>query len=103
MNPIFVHLMTKYAEMHDAGLDRTPEASRLFCEAMTYAPEDFKKLAHDKAVEMGLMPARPDGYGDEGEPLYNMEAMIERLGIDPDDIPDHLKEQTYHGAVHRAH
>lgn len=105
-NPIFIHLMQKYADLHDAGLDRTPEASQLFVEAMNYAPEEFKKIAHDVAVELGLIPDKPDYYSDDGEPLYELEGIAERLGINPAqalaDMPDCIKENFHTGNAHRA-
>ena len=103
INPTFIHLMTQYAELHEAGLDDTPEASDLLCEAMQYAPDSFKEMAHNTAVELGLMPEKPDGYSDDGEPLYNMEALCDRLGVDPDDVPEHLTRGAYRGNFHRAH
>jgi hypothetical protein len=52
---------------------------------------------------MGLMPEKPDGYSDDGEPLYNMEKQCERLGIDPADVPEHLTRRAYRGNFNRAH
>ena len=103
INPLFTHLMDKYRELHAAGLAHTEEASNLFAEAMQYAPEQFKNLVHDTAVEMGLMPATPDAYSDEGEPLYFLEGIAERLGVDMSDIPDRFKELSHTGAIHRTH
>jgi hypothetical protein len=102
LNPVYVRLMTQYAELHEAGLAETTEASDLFCEAMQYAPDSIKEMAHKTAVEMGLMPEKPDGYSDDGEPLYFMEKQCERLGIDPADVPEHLTRNAYQGTVHRV-
>jgi hypothetical protein len=103
LNPVFVRLMTQYAELHEAGQAETPEARDLFCEAMQYAPDSIKEMAHKKAVEMGLMPEKPDGYRDDGEPLYDMGKQCERLGINPDDVPEHLTRRAYRGNFNRAH
>jgi hypothetical protein len=102
INPVFVRLMTQYAELHEAGLAETPEANDLLCEALQYAPDDFKKKIHGIAVELGLMPEKPDGYSDDGEPLYIFEKQCERLGIDPDDLPEHLTRRAYRGNFNRA-
>lgn len=103
INPIFLHLMSKYKEVCDAGGKHSEEAAALFAEAYNYAPDDFKKLCHDKAVELDLMPATPDGYSDDGEPLYIMEKICERLGVDPADVPEHLTRHAHKGNFHRAH
>ena len=102
LNPTFVFLMEKYTGLRCAGLERTEEARLLFSEAMQYAPDEFLKMAHEEAVAMGLMPETPDAYSDDGEPLYNLEAMAERLGIDMADVPDDLISASYTGTVHRV-
>ena len=81
----------------------TVAVANLSIEAMQYAPEQFKNLVHDTAVEMGLMPATPDAYSDDGEPLYFLEGIADRLGITPADIPDRFKELSHTGAIHRTH
>lgn len=105
-NPTFTHLMQKYADLHDAGLDSTKEARQLFAEAMNYAPEEFKKIAHDTAVELGLIPDQPDYYTNDGEPLYALNGLAERLGIDPAhalaDMPDCIKQNFHTDNVHRV-
>jgi hypothetical protein len=103
MNDVFIYLMKKHRMLCEAGLEDTEEASLIFMEAMDYAPEEFKSMAHDMAVKIGLIPPTPDGYTDEGEPMYDMPAMAKRLGIDLDDIPERFKASAYQGRVHRAH
>ena len=101
-NPVFHYLLDQYQQLVDQGLDRTDEANNLFGEMMRYAPPEYQKVAHDMAVQMGLMPEKPDGYSDDGEPLYNLDAMRERLGVNPDDVPDHILAEAYTGNVHRV-
>ena len=70
-----------------------------------FAPPEYQKVAHDMAVQMGLMPDKPDGYSTEGEPLYDLaeqyacarEAMIDKLADEVLDIAD-----AYTGNVHRV-
>lgn len=102
VNPVFMELMRRYKALHDAGQGQTEEAALLFGEAMHYAPEDFKRDAHDKAVEMGLIPAVPDGYTPDGEPLYILEKMAERLGINAADVPEIFRRHSYDGPMHRT-
>lgn len=99
-NPVFHHLFSQYKALHDQGLDRTEEARQLFGEMMQYAPPEYQKAAHDIAVELGLMPALPDAYSDSGEPLYKLDAMLERLGLVESDIPDDFWQHAHTGPVH---
>jgi hypothetical protein len=100
VNPLFIHLMDRYMALDAAGLGDTDEACQLFVEAMDYAPESFKRDLRSKAIELGLMPEKPDGYSDDGQPLYHLEAMANRLGIDPEEIPETIKQFGYTGTVH---
>lgn len=102
VNPLFIHLMDRYMALDAAGLGETEEACQLFVEAMDYAPEDFKRDLRSKAIELGLMPEKPDGYSDDGQPLYRLELMCERLAVDPKDIPDYIMESAYAGTAHRV-
>ena len=102
INPVWLHLMGQYKALCDAGQQHSEQASDLFNEAYGYAPEVFKKALHDEAIELGLMPEQPDGYTDDGEPLYFMEKQCERLGIDPAEVPEHLTRNSYPGTVHRV-
>jgi hypothetical protein len=102
-NPIFIHLMTKYAELREAGLDRTEEASILFEEMMRYAPPEYQQIAHEMIVEAGLMPEKPDCYSDDGEPLYDLAGIAKRLGVEVADIPERFKERAHQGKFNRAH
>jgi hypothetical protein len=101
-NSVFHYLFSQYKTLVDQGLASTEGARHLFGEMMAYAPPEYMKAAHRIAVEMGLFPDRPDGYSDDGQPLYNMEAMCERLGINPDDVPEYITKDGYAGTVHRV-
>ena len=101
INPIFLHLMTQYEALHNVGQGNSEAAANLFAEAYNYAPDDFKRALREKAIELGLMPAKPDGYSYDGEPMYLMDAACERLGIDPADVPEHLKRYAHTGNFNR--
>lgn len=85
-----------------AGLGQTEDACRLFLEAMDYAPEGFKRDLHEKAVDLGLMPDKPDAYTDDGQPLYLMDTMLDRLGLSENDIPDDIRQHLHVGPIHRV-
>ena len=102
INPLFFSLMHQYKNLCEAGQQHTEAASDLFSAAYDYAPEEFKKALQDAAVEMGLMPEKPDGYSDDGEPLYLANDALARLGIDPDEMPEHLKRHIRTGNLNRA-
>jgi hypothetical protein len=49
------------------------------------------------------MPATPDGYSDDGEPLYILDDACKRLGIAPADVPAEVLAHAHTGTFHRAH
>ena len=98
----FRELMLRYQDLDAAGLGDTEEASLVFIDAMCVAPEDFKRDIHRIVVELGVIPATPDGYTDDGEPLYFLDKTASRLGISPDDVPEHLRKNSYQGPMHRT-
>lgn len=79
-NPIFTHLMLKYAELVETGKDDTDEARILFIEAMQYAPASFIEIAQQKAVEMDLMP-EASGYLENGAPVFRLEDVAAKIGV----------------------
>lgn len=98
----FRELMLRYQDLDEAGLGDTEEASLVFADAMRVAPEDFKRDIHRIGVELGVIPATPDGYTDDGEPLYFLDKTAIRLGISPNDVPEHLRKNSYQGPMHRT-
>lgn len=103
INPIFLHLMTQFEELHNTGQGHSEAAANLFSEALNYAPDGFKKALRAKAIELDLMPATPDGYSDDGEPLYILDDACKRLGIAPADVPAEVLAHAHTGTFHRAH
>ena len=101
-NPVFSFLFAQYRALHKQGLDNTDEGRQLFGEMMAYAPPEYLEAAHGIAAKMGLMPDKPDGYSDDGEPLYRVDAMCKRLDIDPEEIPESLLTGAHTGNIHRA-
>jgi hypothetical protein len=89
-NPVFHYLFAQYKLPRERGLEGTDEARRLFSEMLTYALPEYLEVAYDAVVEMGLIPKQADGCSDDGEPLFDLESLCERLNINPDDVPDHL-------------
>jgi hypothetical protein len=58
------------------------------------------------AIIVGKLTKKPvqrTGNSDNCEPLYNMGNAFKRLGIDPDEMPEHLKRHVHSGNVNRAH
>ena len=103
MSTRFKQLLREYGELIDAGLDDTPEASRVFMAMMECAPPEYMDAAHKIAVDMGLMPEKPDGYSDDGQALYSLDGIAKRIGVDVADIDERFKERAHVGPVHRAH
>lgn len=68
-SPVFHYLFDQYKSLVDQGLAQTEEGRRLFAEMMAYAPDAYLDAARKIAIEMELLPERPDAYTDDGQPL----------------------------------
>lgn len=68
------------------GLDH-PLTKRAFALVMELAPAELKTLMADKAREIGLMPD-PDGYLDDGSPVYRLESVARKLGLSESEAQD---------------
>jgi hypothetical protein len=71
---------------------RHDEASVLFGEMFPHLPEELQRTIRDKAVELGLTPEKPDGYTEDGEPVYVVEKIAERLGMTEDEARESVKD-----------
>lgn len=80
-SPEFIEAMHLARHLKDTLGVEHPETGRALAQAMELAPESFKRNVHDMAVEMGLMPTVPDGYTDDGQPVYTLEGFATRMGI----------------------
>lgn len=79
--PEFREAIEAYCDFSDAGLQDSPAALRAWRRVMDHAPESFKRMMIDKARALGLLPDRPDGYLPDGQPVYRLETIAQRLGI----------------------
>lgn len=80
MRPEFTELMTRYAEIHEAGQSDTAEARALLSAAMRYAPPEFLEMARREARALGLLP-EPDGYLADGTRAYSVATVAAHLGV----------------------
>lgn len=85
VTPEFLAAGRLYSQLRDAGLEKSPEAAEALQRMYDAAPESFRQEMHDMAVQMGLMPSVPDGYTDDGEPVYSLEGLANRLGLSPEE------------------
>ncbi|MCK3852122.1 MULTISPECIES: hypothetical protein [unclassified Pseudomonas] len=92
VTPEFLSAGRLYSQLHAAGLEKSPEAAEAFQRMYDAAPESFRQEMHDMAVHMGLMPSLPDGYTDDGEPVYSLEGLANRLGVSAEEAQRAVKE-----------
>ena len=92
VTPEFLSAWRLYSQLHAAGLEKSSEAAEAFQRMYDAAPESFRQEMHDMAVQMGLMPSLPDGYTDDGEPVYSLEGLANRLGVSPEEAQRAAKE-----------
>ena len=81
ITPAFLTAGRHYSALSKAGKAQTPEGAEAFQRMYNLAPESFRQEMHDMAVQMGLMPPKPDGYTEDGQPIYSLEGIAKRLGI----------------------
>lgn len=113
-SPVFDHLFDLYQRLSDAERESS-QGRVLFGELIIHAPPEHKRIIDEVAKEMKLMPDRPHGYDDDGNPLYSLEQIAESLGVSPEDIDGSIREfvqaresmglpplNLYAGKVHRV-
>ena len=114
-SPVFDHLLDMSQRLSDAERESL-EGRVLFGELIVHAPPEHKRIIDEVAKELKLMPDHPNGYDDDGTPLYSLEQIAERLGIAPEDIAESMSDfaqaredmglppLVFHtGTVHRVH
>lgn len=93
-SPEFIEAMHLAGHLKDTLGIEHPETGRALAHSMELAPESFKQNVHDMAVEMGLMPATPDGYTDGGRPVYTLEGLAARMGISIEEAQEAAAEMV---------
>lgn len=59
----------------------SPAVKDLIAQAMAYAPAPLQAMLSAKARELGLLPAEPAFYTEDGEPIYTTAQVATHLGI----------------------
>lgn len=80
----FESALNDYKEACDRYGAESEQASAAFTRAMMNAPQEFLELAGQVAQDMGLMP-EPSGCDSEGNALYSLEELAERLEVPLED------------------
>jgi hypothetical protein len=80
-SPEFIAAMSRMRHLGETLGIEHPQTGEALAQAMELAPETFRLEAHAMAVEMGLVPATPDAYTEDGQPLYRLDGIAARLGI----------------------
>lgn len=114
-SPVFDHLLSIYQQL-SAAKRESSEGRMLFGELILHAPPEYKRIIDEVAKELELMPDCPHGYDDDGNPLYSLEQIAERLGVASEDVENSIREFTetrermglppinlYGGKVHMVH
>lgn len=77
----FIEAMRLVGHLEETVGMEHPETGKALAQAMEIAPEGLKQRVHDMAVQMGLVPATPDSYTDDGQAVYSLEGLASRMGI----------------------
>jgi len=73
-----------------------PVAMQWICQMMEYAPDDLKKIMHEKAQEMGLLPEAMY-VSEDGKPLYSAEQIAKQLGVPLKQVEADIQRMTASG------
>ena len=91
MTPQFlaaIREVTRVKEIYGFG---SKEISTAMMLAYEVAPESFKDEISDMARDMGLMPPA-DGYLEDGSPVFRLDDVADRLGMDIDEAKEAVDE-----------
>jgi hypothetical protein len=79
--PEFREAIGVYLDMVNAGHGETDEGQIAFIRAMSMSPDWLLDEFGNMGREMGVIPGKPDGYTDDGEGMYSLDAIGKCLGI----------------------
>ena len=90
-SPEFLAAVDELAHTVEALGQDHPQAKRAMQRAMSLAPRTLLDTMQAKAKELGLMP-EPDGYLDNGQPLYSLEAIARQNGMTVEEVQAGIEE-----------
>lgn len=74
-----------------------PDVVLAMGEVLEHAPEELLNTIRAKAREMGLLP-EPDGYLEDGRPVYSTQAVADTLGVPVQQVEEGLATLIAHRA-----
>jgi hypothetical protein len=80
-----------FMNLQRAGLGETDEGHIAMMKVMDLAPEWLLDEFGDMGREMGVMPSKPTGYTDEGEPMYSLDAIGAALDLTEAEAAEELE------------
>ena len=82
--PEFMAAMSACLRLMETLGEDHPDATRAMQRAMALAGPSMQNFMADKARELDLIP-EADGYLDDGQPVYSLEAIAAKLGMGMDE------------------
>ena len=89
--PAFTAAMRQYERIAKIHGEKSEQARDAFTFAMMKAPRWFQDEANEMAEKMGLIPEKPSGYSDSGEPLYTISDLAKKLEISVEEAIEQLE------------
>ena len=90
-SPEFLAAVEEHHHAAEALGHDHPQVKRLMQRAMALAPRTLLDTMQAKAHELGLMP-EPDGYLDNGQPLYSLEVIARQNGMTVEEVQAGIEE-----------
>jgi|WetSurMetagenome_2_1015567.scaffolds.fasta_scaffold1556497_2 hypothetical protein len=92
-SPEFLESVEAYSLLEESGIDEnSPELMAAWDRMIKHAPRALMMELQAKAVEFGLLPSRPDGYMENGKPVYTLQSVAQCLGISEQEARESLGE-----------
>ena len=89
--PAFLAAVEEHHHAAEALGHDHPQARRLMFKVLELAPRSLLDTMQAKAQELGLMP-EADGYTDDGQPLYSLEAVARQHGLTEEEVAAGIEE-----------
>lgn len=104
LDPRFLAAVNAIMEIPEEDRDTHPDLHRLISQALTHAPQSLRDAMHWEAIRLGIIPAVPDRYAEDGTPLYSLSKIADNLGISHEAIEQIAGEEGIVGVpIERTH
>ena len=70
--------------------ETSPQAMKWLATMLALVPDELKEKIFDEGIRLGLLP-KPDGYLEDGTPVYSFRLIEEFFGVSPVEIKTRIQ------------